>query len=316
VARSDSGLRATQTSKTFPYRCPPESTFGVLRQTAERADHPVLAQARPGPRIRRYFTCLDREGRVYDPDKVCMWAPGRIAWTFAYLHNEFSPNPAWLEFAKLGVDFIRRTGSAPTAVCTMGCGATERRSAGRTDITRRCPPYWAWPNMRAGPATKRFTRSEAALRPDLEGHSGSSRRLGNPVEGKRPHRIHGYSMITVNVLQTLRNYREEPTDAERISHCIDVMRRYHTRPDRKVLFEIVGWNGEDIPAARRWVNPGHMIEGASSSSMKPAIGRTGHADYGLDLIRWGFERGWIPSSGGSSTTSMRRACPWRPASGP
>jgi N-acylglucosamine 2-epimerase len=56
-----------------------------------------------------YFTCLDREGRVYDTDKF-MWLQGRQAWMFATLYNQVEPRKKWLEIAKSGVDFIRDKG--------------------------------------------------------------------------------------------------------------------------------------------------------------------------------------------------------------
>ncbi|MEQ8422205.1 MAG: AGE family epimerase/isomerase, partial [Arenibacter algicola] len=34
-----------------------------------------------------YFTCLDREGKVYDTDKF-MWLQGRQAWMFSTLYNQ------------------------------------------------------------------------------------------------------------------------------------------------------------------------------------------------------------------------------------
>src|SRR5690606_9127729 len=56
-----------------------------------------------------YFTCLDREGRVYDTDKF-MWLQGRQAWMFATLYNQVEPRKKWLEIDKSGVDFIRDKG--------------------------------------------------------------------------------------------------------------------------------------------------------------------------------------------------------------
>lgn len=53
-----------------------------------------------------YFTCLDREGKVYDNDKF-MWLQGRQAWMFSTLYNQVEPKENWLEIAKSGVDFIR-----------------------------------------------------------------------------------------------------------------------------------------------------------------------------------------------------------------
>lgn len=56
-----------------------------------------------------YFTCLDRDGSVYD-DRKYMWLQGRAVWTFARLYRELEPRAEWLEAARLGADFIRRHG--------------------------------------------------------------------------------------------------------------------------------------------------------------------------------------------------------------
>ncbi|SIS96044.1 AGE family epimerase/isomerase [Belliella pelovolcani] len=56
-----------------------------------------------------YFTCLDREGKVFDTDKF-VWLQGRQAWTFAMLHNKVEKNPAWLETSRLGIDFLKKHG--------------------------------------------------------------------------------------------------------------------------------------------------------------------------------------------------------------
>ncbi|MCR8668701.1 AGE family epimerase/isomerase [Aestuariibaculum sp. M13] len=57
-----------------------------------------------------YFTCLDRNGKVYDTDKF-IWLQGRQAWTFSMLYNKVEKNPKWLEIAKNGIDFLRKYGS-------------------------------------------------------------------------------------------------------------------------------------------------------------------------------------------------------------
>lgn len=56
-----------------------------------------------------YFTCLDREGKVFDTDKF-VWLQGRQAWTFAMLYNKVEKNPAWLETSRLGIDFLKKHG--------------------------------------------------------------------------------------------------------------------------------------------------------------------------------------------------------------
>jgi N-acylglucosamine 2-epimerase len=54
-----------------------------------------------------YFTCLDREGRLYDRRKY-VWLNGRAAWTFARLYRELEPRDEWLAFSRSCVEFLDR----------------------------------------------------------------------------------------------------------------------------------------------------------------------------------------------------------------
>jgi N-acylglucosamine 2-epimerase len=56
-----------------------------------------------------YFTCLDREGAVYDTTKY-LWLHGRAAWTFAKLYNEIERRQEWLDAAGSILDFARLNG--------------------------------------------------------------------------------------------------------------------------------------------------------------------------------------------------------------
>lgn len=56
-----------------------------------------------------YFTCLGRDGTLYDSRKY-LWLQGRAVWTFARLYRELEPRPEFLAAARLGVEFIRRHG--------------------------------------------------------------------------------------------------------------------------------------------------------------------------------------------------------------
>ena len=56
-----------------------------------------------------YFTCLDRDGRVFDTDKF-VWLQCRQVWTFAKFYNDISRNSAWLKIALDGAEFLKRHG--------------------------------------------------------------------------------------------------------------------------------------------------------------------------------------------------------------
>jgi len=56
-----------------------------------------------------YFTCLDRNGNVYDTDKF-MWLQGRQVWMFSSLYNNLEKRESWLSMAELGASFMEKNG--------------------------------------------------------------------------------------------------------------------------------------------------------------------------------------------------------------
>ena len=56
-----------------------------------------------------YFTCLDREGKVYDTDKF-MWLQGRGVWCFSFMYNHLEQNEEWLKMAMHGAKFMQQHG--------------------------------------------------------------------------------------------------------------------------------------------------------------------------------------------------------------
>jgi N-acylglucosamine 2-epimerase len=53
-----------------------------------------------------YFTCLTREGAIYD-DRKYVWLQGRAVWMFSKLYNELEPRQEFLDAARLILDFLR-----------------------------------------------------------------------------------------------------------------------------------------------------------------------------------------------------------------
>jgi N-acylglucosamine 2-epimerase len=63
-----------------------------------------------------YFTCLDRDGSVYD-DRKYIWLQGRQVWTLAKLYNDVEHRADWLEAARLGVAFLEAHARDPEGRC-------------------------------------------------------------------------------------------------------------------------------------------------------------------------------------------------------
>ncbi|MFD1772239.1 AGE family epimerase/isomerase [Sphingobacterium suaedae] len=56
-----------------------------------------------------FFTCLDRQGRVFDTDKF-MWLQGRQIWTLSMMYDKWDSYQPWKEMAICGADFILKHG--------------------------------------------------------------------------------------------------------------------------------------------------------------------------------------------------------------
>ncbi|TKT86554.1 AGE family epimerase/isomerase [Dyadobacter frigoris] len=56
-----------------------------------------------------YFTCLDRQGKVYDTDKF-VWLQCRQVWCFAMLYNQVEQKQEWLDLALHGAKFLEKYG--------------------------------------------------------------------------------------------------------------------------------------------------------------------------------------------------------------
>lgn len=58
-----------------------------------------------------YVTAFDRQGNILNREKN-MWLHGRQTWMFSVLYQDIDRNPAWLELAKAGRDYLVSRGYA------------------------------------------------------------------------------------------------------------------------------------------------------------------------------------------------------------
>ena len=87
-----------------------------LKKTAERYKDELLDSVIPfwlekslDREYGGYFSCLDRDGSVYDTDKF-IWLQGREVWMFSMLCNRLGARPEWLEAAIIGGEFLKKYG--------------------------------------------------------------------------------------------------------------------------------------------------------------------------------------------------------------
>lgn len=248
-----------------------------------------------------YYTCLNRDGSVYDADKLCLWSHGRIAWVFAYLYNALEPRSEWREMARLGIDFLQRHGFAPDGSMYYGLTQDGRPLLGPRDIHVETSTILGFSEFARATRDAALYAQARRMCHALWDRIQTPGRSHEPFLAQtRPMRLHSQYLILMNVWQTLRDYDNDPAYDALIETCYVTIRDTLQRPHQRAILEAVGWDGADLPGwMGRWVNPGHMIE-AGIFTIREGLRRQ-QDDWiaqGADWIDWGFAQGWDSVYGG------------------
>ncbi len=244
-----------------------------------------------------YLTYLDREGNVMSTDKNG-WVHGRMTWLFARIYNEYKREPQWLELAETGYNFLKDHIIDPD-----GRGWFQVTEKG-TPVRRRRYLFVETFAVIAFAEYYRATGEKEALDLALKVldlifrlmKSGTVPKFEPSVQT----RGHSLTMIMISVLQNLRTCHPEGDYKDLIDTQIDEIFRYFIHPDKKVLLETVGMNGEfiDTPSGRT-VNPGHAIETAWFIMTEAAEREdTELLNRILPVLDWHLESGWDKKYGG------------------
>ncbi len=205
-----------------------------------------------------YWTCLTREGRVYDSRKY-MWLMGRAVWMFSRLYREQEARPEYLEAAGLILEFIRKHGRREDGAYYF---ALERD--GRPAAFQR-KPY--------GAMFVCIGMAEYARATGIQEYRDEAVRLFWQVRewiadpsllGRARHGLSQLAdvMVTISMLQEIMPSHDDPRYEDLLLSMLDEALA-HQHPELGVFTENVraeGWaRFEDSPAGRLWC-PGHNCE--------------------------------------------------------
>ncbi len=210
-----------------------------------------------------YFTCLDRTGQVYDTDKF-VWLQARQVWLFSMLYNRMEKNPAWLDIARTGANFLRTHARDGDGNWYFSLTASGDPLIQPYNIFSDCFASMAMSQfaLAAGDDEARAI-AEATYRNIL-------RRSGNPkgkyskiVPGTRPLRSFALPMILSNVTLEMAWQIEPAAVDETLDACVhDVMDVFYD-PTRGLIFEHAAPDGSHVDSFEgRLIDPGHGIEAA------------------------------------------------------
>jgi len=208
-----------------------------------------------------YFTCLDREGGVYDTRKY-VWLHGRAAWTFSKLYNEVEPRPEWLDAARLILEFTRRHAFDPQGRCYFSL-----TREGRPSFYQRKPYAAVFVALGLIEYSKTgapgpFLEEAIDLFWRIRDWIAHPALLGRPVyhPGARVSQLADIMVVALLALE-LAKIDPDPRYREILAECLDAALR-HYFPPRRTLLETISSDGRfllDSPEGRL-VSPGSALE--------------------------------------------------------
>ena len=247
-----------------------------------------------------YFTCLDRDGSVYDTDKF-VWLQARQVWMFSMLYNRLEQRPEWLETARLGADFLLRHG-----MNRAGDWYFSLTQEGQPLIQ----PYNIFSDCFGAMAFSQYalaSGSADARRIALRTYQHILRRQGNPkgkytkaVPGTRPLIGLSLPMILSNLAFEMEWTLEPGVFDTTLDACLEqVFGRFLDR-ERMLLHESVAPDGTVVDSYEgRLLNPGHGIEAmwflldvAERRADRPTV------ELATDIILSTLRAGWDSQHGG------------------
>jgi N-acylglucosamine 2-epimerase len=261
-----------------------------------------------------YMIARDRDGSLLDTDKG-VWQQCRTAWMLGELYNNTGSNAVkpirdavssdqretWLEAARSGIEFVDQHAFDPSDgrmwfhLTRDGRPIRKRRYAFTESFAAIAYGEYA----RATGSDEYAEKAADCFRRFVD-HAPETYGERPKFTDVRPTRGIGPPMIAIVTAQELReSIGLESADAI-IAQAIDDIRRFHTKPDLKVVMETVGPQGEILDHFDgRMLNPGHAIE-ASWFIMHEGERRNDQSliQTGLDILDWMWERGWDEEHGG------------------
>ncbi len=247
-----------------------------------------------------YFTCLDRDGSVYD-DKKYMWLQAREAWMFARLYNEFDKKQEYLDLAKLGMDFITKYGKDE-----KGRIYFSLTRDGRPYFYQRKPyaaVFYVLALIEYSKATgqQEYVEQASALFWDIV------KWIEEPALLDRPVLSGSVAMSNLANVMVLASMAIELALVDKKQAYLDIMKKaidgvkLHYRKKDNILIENVplnGVNGSNWPETR-WFNPGHSIEVAwFVLHLLDFVDDTESENIAYEALGGSLEYGWDTEYGG------------------
>jgi N-acylglucosamine 2-epimerase len=222
---------------------------------------PFWMEYSPDKKYGGYFTCLDRNGRVYDTDKF-IWLQARQVWTFSTFYNKLEKRPEWLEMARNGAGFLEKHGRDKEGNWYFSVNRKGQPLVQPYNIFSDCFAVMAFGQLSSATGSEDYAGiARGTFDNILRRRDDPKGKYSKLVPGTRPLKNFGLPMILCNLAVEIEHLLEPGLVSELTDNLVqDVLEGFYHRESGLILENVSPeWKFIDSFEGRL-LNPGHAIE--------------------------------------------------------
>ena len=209
-----------------------------------------------------YFTCLERDGEVFDTDKF-IWLQGRQVWMFSMLYNNVEKRQEWLDCALLGGEFLKKYGHDGNYNWYFALNREGKPLVEPYNIFSYTFATMAFGQLSIATGNEEYAKIAKNTFDIILSKVDNPKGKWNKIyPGTRNLKNFALPMILCNLALEIEPLIDEDYLNKTIDNCIHEVMEVFLRPELDgIIVENVTENGElSDTFDGRLVNPGHAIE--------------------------------------------------------
>lgn len=249
-----------------------------------------------------YFSCLNRDGSVYDTDKF-IWLQGREVWMFSMLYNNVEKNQEWLDCAIQGAEFLKKYGHDENWDFYFSVNREGRPLVQPYNIFSNTFACMAFAQLAKATGNEEYAQiARRIFERILERRSNPKGQWCKAYPGTRPMKDFALPMIICNMALEIEDILEDKSVLEQtIDTCLHEVFDVFYQPELGCMLENVSSvDGSPVDCFEgREINPGHDLE-ALWFMMNLGVRRGDKAliEKCVEIALPVIERGWDKEFGG------------------
>ncbi len=247
-----------------------------------------------------YFTCLDRDGSVYDTDKF-IWLQGREVWMFATLYNKVEPRREWLECAIQGAEFLKKHGHDGQLNWYFALDREGNPLVEPYNIFSYTFAVIAFGQLSLASGNAEYAEiAKKTFDIVLSKVDNPKGKWSKAAPGARSLKSFALPMILCNVALEIEPLLEPAFLERTIETCVHEVMDVFYRPELGLIVEHLGTDGKLVDCFEgRQLNPGHAIEAMwFIMDLGKRLGRRDLIEKAVEIALHEVEYGWDKEYGG------------------